>query len=86
MQNVSMLRPEAVQARRGCQKTQLYKDINDGLLPPPIKRGRRFTFWPHYEIDAIAQAEIAGKSKEEIRGLVKKLVEQRSELKPMVAA
>jgi prophage regulatory protein len=87
MQNdVSMLRPEAVQAQRGCQKTQLYKDVNDGFLPPPIKKGRRFTYWPSYEIDAIARAEIGGASKEEIRTLVKQLVEQRSKLRPTAAA
>lgn len=78
--DVTLLRSAAVLTRRGYKRTQLYREIERGLMPPGIARTRRNTVWPAYEIDAINAAEIAGKSVEERRALVQQLVAKRETL------
>lgn len=59
----------------------IYKKIQEGLLPPPLKLyGDRASVWPSHEITAVIAATMAGRSKEEIRALVRCLVEKRQEL------
>lgn len=72
--------------RRGCSKTALYRDIKNGLFPPPITKGRRFAFWPEYELDALARAEIASATDEQLRALVRRLVKARAKLMPEISA
>jgi prophage regulatory protein len=64
-------------AQGGKAKSTIYRDINDGLLPPPLKLGAS-SVWVESEIEAINQAIIAGKSDDEIRQLVKELVAART--------
>jgi prophage regulatory protein len=80
--DTSFLRPEAVLARRGCQKTQLYREIKRGVVTPGIKKGLKWVVWPAYEIDAINRAEIAGATQDELRALVRQLLEQRKQMSP----
>jgi prophage regulatory protein len=60
-------------------KSGIYAKIADELLPPPVKIGRLST-WPADEIDAVIQARIAGKTNDEIRDLVRKLVVARQKV------
>jgi prophage regulatory protein len=72
----SLLPLRAVLAHRGGRTTKLYDDIDSELFTPPVKRGRN-SFWPASEVAALVASEIAGRSDDEIRELVKRLLEQR---------
>jgi len=61
----------------GLSKSTIYKRISDGLLPKPISLGARAVGWPDSELEAITDAQIAGKSEQEIKSLVILLSEQR---------
>jgi prophage regulatory protein len=58
--------------------TNVYDQVKDGLLTPPVKHGRT-SCWPEDEILQIQRALIAGKSVEERRQLVRQLVAARSQ-------
>lgn len=71
-----MCRLPAVQSHRGEAKATVYLRIKQGLLTPPIKMGRS-SVWPQSEIEATNAAIIAGKSDDEIKALVKRLIAAR---------
>ena len=56
-----------------------YADVKEGLLPPPVKTRGRSSGWVAREIAAVQQARIAGKSDTEIRFLVQRLIQLRTE-------
>jgi prophage regulatory protein len=74
----TLLRLPNVLAARGVRKTQHYDDIKQGLFPRPIKIGSRASAWKADEVAAINTARIAGKSDDEIKGLVKQLEAARA--------
>lgn len=76
-ESLEMVRRQAVCAARGRGVTAHYADIRLGLFTPPVKVGARASAWPRHELEAINAARLAGKSDDEIRELVRKLVEQR---------
>lgn len=53
------------------------RDINLGYFPTGIKKGPRLNYWPEHEVEIMNAAEAAGKTKEELKSLVKKLVAAR---------
>uniref|UniRef100_UPI00404746B2 hypothetical protein n=1 Tax=Limnohabitans sp. TaxID=1907725 RepID=UPI00404746B2 len=53
--------------------------MRDGLWTKPVRLSARAVGWPSEEITAICKARIAGKSDDEIRGLVDRLHSQRVE-------
>lgn len=57
--------------------TSVYDEIKEGLITPPIKRGRS-SVWPEHEIAEIQRAIIAGAPEDERRQLVKRLVAARN--------
>jgi prophage regulatory protein len=61
--------------------SKVYYDVDNGLLPPPLKRDRS-SFWVAHEIDAVVVARIGGKSDDEIKILVADLVAARGALFP----
>lgn len=63
----------------GISKSTLHNRINSGLITPPIPIGPRSVAWPSYEIDSLIKAQISGKTPDEIRLLVKVLIEKRTE-------
>ena len=67
-------------------KSSLYNDINEGLFVPPVNTGARSVAWPSNEVESLINAQIAGKSPEEIKLLVKVLLEQRKEIESIVDA
>jgi prophage regulatory protein len=75
--NLNIQRRRQVEARTGLSRSTLYLYISQGLFPKPINLGLRSIGWPDYEIDAMNAARIAGKSDEEIRALVVKLIAAR---------
>ena len=74
---VRIIRQQEVSKLTGKQKSSLYRDINLGLMTPPINIGARAVGWFDDEINAINSARVSGKTNCEIRDLVKKLIENR---------
>ena len=75
----SLLRePRTVEAT-GKSRASLWAEIKAGLFVPPVKISTRSIAWPASEVAAINQARIAGKSDEEIKALVVRLVAARRE-------
>ncbi len=64
----------------GKSRSTIYHEQNTGLMTPPVKLGMQSVAWLEEEILAINRARIAGKSNEEIRQLVTKLVADRKTL------
>ncbi len=73
-------RTKAAQEHTALARSTFYAYIAQGLLPPPIKIGKRSSAWLVYEIVAVNKARILGKSNEEIKALVRSLVAARSHL------
>ena len=74
-----LLRCPEVEALRGFKRGRIYEECRQGLLPAPIKNGKRSSAWPLSEILAVNRARIAGKTDDEIRSLVSELVARRAE-------
>ena len=73
-----LIRLPQVRERTGLGVTSIYGRIRDGVFPPPVRLTARCSAWPSHEIDAVVAAIIAGRSKDEIRHLVRGLTEQRT--------
>lgn len=71
------LRLPAVCDRTGKPKSTVYREVGDGLLPPPVRIGERASAWPDDEIDAVNLARLRGQTNNEIRNLVTELVNAR---------
>lgn len=56
-----------------------YELEKDGLVPPPVRLGKYAVGWPLSELAALNAARIAGKSDDEIKSLVKRLIAKRAE-------
>jgi prophage regulatory protein len=71
------IRGPEVDGVRAHGPTKRYEDIRAGLLPPPIRHGRRYSRFILDEIEAVVAAEIRGDSEEQRRELVRQLVAAR---------
>ncbi len=71
------LRLPAVCDRTGKPKSTVYREIGEGLLPPPVRISERASGWPDNEIDAVNHARLLGKSNEELKEIVSGLVRAR---------
>ena len=76
-----LLRLPAVLERMGLRTTSIYGHAKAGLFPPPVKLTGRCSAWPEHEVAAIITARIAGRSDDEVRALVARLVAQRQQPK-----
>jgi prophage regulatory protein len=77
---VRLLRLPGLLEKRGKSRSAHYDDVQKGLFTPPVNIGPRAVAWPDHEAEALVAAQIAGKSADEIKQLVKKLVAQRATL------
>lgn len=75
----SLLRLPDVMQATGLSRASVYLNASNGLITTPIKIGQRSAAWPESEIEAINRARIAGKSENDIKVLVTKLLRERSE-------
>jgi len=73
-------RPEVL-ALLQISRSNLYTKVNQGLWPKPINLGSRCCGWLSTENEKVLGAMIAGQSKDEIKELVKTLVESRKQFK-----
>lgn len=83
MSAISLQRSPVASERLGRGRSTLHEDVRRGIMPPPIKVGSRWSAWPSDEVSAIARARIAGFSDDELRVLVKELVDRRKTAAPM---
>lgn len=77
----TILRLPAVLRRRGKSRSAHYADVKAGLFVPPVNLGLRARGTPDDEVDALVAATIAGKTDNEVRALVVKLVAERKAAK-----
>lgn len=78
-------KPETL-SKLGLSKSTFHTRINEGLFPPPISLGGRAVAWLESETDSVIAALAAGKSKAEIKTLVRFLIEQRKDLLEVIYA
>ena len=75
-------RREVAQCLGVAGKTSVYRWIDRGVIPPPVKFGAR-SRWPSNEIDEIVRARIAGKTDDEVRAIVtRQVVARKSQVDP----
>lgn len=83
----AILRIQQVKAIVGHKSnSSIYGAVRLGLFTSPIRIGERAVGWPDYECDAIVNARIQGKGKEEIKALVNKLHSNRATAGEQVGA
>ena len=68
--------PEVLEAMGLRGRSSIYERIYDATMPPPIKNNR-IAGWYEHEIETLLSAYAAGKSKDEIREIVRWLKEAR---------
>ena len=73
------IRVSEAKQRLARSHTQIYRDIGDGVLPPPVKIGPRCVAFIEAELDAVSSYRIAGKSADEIKKLVVDLIAARQQ-------
>jgi prophage regulatory protein len=78
---MAILRLPAVMAETGYRShASIYTRVRGGLFPKPVAIGAHSVGWPSEEIHAINAARIAGKTDDDIRGLVTRLHDRRAEM------
>lgn len=55
----SLLRLDAVKARTGLSRSDVYRRIAEGSFPRPVNLSKRMAAWPASEVDAWVSAQIA---------------------------
>lgn len=74
----TFVRPSEMKALTGQAISSTYADAKKGLLPPPVKIGKRASGFVAREVAAVQHARIRGASEAEIKALVTRLVAQRT--------
>ena len=73
-----LLPQPGVEGQTSLSPSTLWDQIKRGLIPTPVRIGKRRIAWPESEIQAVIRWRIAGKSDDEIRALVKRLIAART--------
>ena len=74
-----LLRLPAVKGESGLSRSTIYLRIAQRLWTRPVSLGARAVAWPADEVQALNAARIAGKDDADIRKLVQRLHEARTE-------
>lgn len=82
---MKLLKLPAVLGLTANSRSGHYAHIKAGLMTPPVKLSVHAVAWPEHEIKAINAARVAGKTDDEIRELVARLVEERTQLDKLAA-
>ena len=64
----------------GTSVSEYYARAVRGVVPPPLKIGLKASRVPSHEIAAVVAARIAGRSEDEIKALVTRLIAARSNM------
>ncbi len=73
-----LLKDVEVAGRLGMARSTTWESVRLGTLTVPIRRGAKWSRWPSHEIDRIEAAIVAGASDDELRELVRELMEART--------
>jgi prophage regulatory protein len=76
--NTETLRLPKLIEKLSISRSTIYQHVFEGLLPPPIKIGKRSVIWIGNEIDQVLAARIRGAAAVEIRKLISKILAERS--------
>jgi len=74
---MKLLRLVPVLGLTGTSRSTHYAQIKGGLMTAPVSLSAHSVAWPDCEIHAINSARVAGKTDDEIRTLVAKLMADR---------
>jgi prophage regulatory protein len=74
------LREHAVIELRGLSRSMLWAQVKAGTFPSPVRISARAVAWPQSEVARIQAAIVAGKSLDELRGLVSEIEAARQEV------
>ena len=85
MNNPTIIRRPEVLELLKISRSNLYQKIDQGLWPTPIQLGARAVAWLSSENEQVLAAMISGQSQDEIKELVKKLIEDRQQFKGVAA-
>lgn len=80
VESTSIQRKSEVLNRLGLSRSTLHNKIKSGLWCPPISIGPRAVGFIKHEIDELIAAHISGFSDAQIKQLVIKLIEERSQI------
>lgn len=69
--------PPALDLRGKC-RTQHFDDVRAGVWTRPVKHSYRDAVWPEVECRVLNKAEIAGKSPDQVKAIVKRLEAARA--------
>ena len=56
-----LLRLPQVKARTGLSRSEIYRRVQSGDFPAPVKLGERASAWPEHEVTAWCEARIAAR-------------------------
>jgi len=77
---MALWRIDACKAETGDRSnTSIYNAIKAGLFPQSVAIGQRARAWPDYEVKAVTRARIAGQSEDDIRALVARMHQKRTD-------
>lgn len=76
--SLTIWRRKQVECATGYSRSTIYWRISEGLFIKPVSLGARAVGYPSHEVQALNAARIAGKSDDEIRALVKRLIATRA--------
>ncbi|WP_426369979.1 helix-turn-helix transcriptional regulator [Pseudocolwellia sp. HL-MZ7] len=77
---IELIRRKPVLTLTARSKSALQLDEKAGLFCPPVSIGDRAVAYIKHEVEAVIQARIESKSKEEIKVLVRDLIQQRKQV------
>ena len=77
---LTILRRKQVQAETGYSRSTIYLRISQGLFVKPVSLGARAVGFPAGEVASLNAARIAGKTEAEIRTLVTRVRQLRTQL------
>jgi prophage regulatory protein len=80
--SIKFQRIRDTRAQLGISNSALYREMEDGLFPRPVKFGERTAVHPAHEVEAIIGARLNGATPEKLRRLVADLMEKRKEYLP----
>ncbi len=74
----TILRAKDIKQKVGFSTATLYRHINEGIWPKPIRLGGKAVGWFTYEVDALIAAHVAENTKYQIKALVNSLEKLRT--------
>lgn len=77
MSNLRIIRKSQAAAMAGISKTNLWEQTKKGTFPPSLSLGARAVGYLLHEVEAVIAARSASFDEEQLKELVKTLVERR---------